>query len=68
MMRDEVWPAAEIHGRMPIALPKDAEAAWLDPALTDTAAAIDLARARAVTGFVPEVSPHKVIVLQIFDR
>jgi putative SOS response-associated peptidase YedK len=37
---------------MPIPLPKDAEAAWLDPAMTDAAAAIDLARGRAVTEFV----------------
>jgi len=52
MTRDAVGPAAGIHTRMPIALPKDAEAAWLDLALADAAAAIDLARARAVTEFV----------------
>ena len=34
---------AEVHTRMPVALPKDAEAAWLDSALTDGAKAIDLA-------------------------
>jgi len=52
MTRDAVGPAAEIHTRMPIALPKDAEAAWLDPALTDAVAAVNLARERAVTEFV----------------
>ena len=51
MTRDAVGPAAKIHTRMPIALPKDAEAAWLDPAVTDAAAAIEFARERAVTAF-----------------
>jgi putative SOS response-associated peptidase YedK len=37
---------------MPIALPKDAEAAWLDPRMTDAAAAIEFARECAVTEFV----------------
>jgi putative SOS response-associated peptidase YedK len=44
LTRDAVGPAAEIHTRMPIALPKNAEAAWLYPALTDAAAAIEFAR------------------------
>jgi putative SOS response-associated peptidase YedK len=33
---------APIHARMPIILPRDAEAAWLDPRLTDPAAALAL--------------------------
>ena len=37
---------------MPIALPKDAEAAWLDPGMTDAAVAIEFARECAVTEFV----------------
>ncbi|HKQ23144.1 MAG TPA: SOS response-associated peptidase [Burkholderiales bacterium] len=52
LTRDAVGPSAEIHTRMPIALPKDVESAWLDPALTDAANAIELARERAVTEFV----------------
>ena len=37
---------------MPIALPKDGEAAWLDAGMTDAAAAIGFAREFAVTEFV----------------
>lgn len=44
LTRDAVGPAAEIHTRMPIALRKNAEAAWLDPALTDAAVEIEFAR------------------------
>jgi putative SOS response-associated peptidase YedK len=51
-MRDAAGPAAEIHTRMPIALPKDAEAAWLDAGMTNAAAAIEFARDFAVTEFV----------------
>jgi len=49
LTRDAIGPALEIHRRMPIALPKDAEAAWLDPALTDGSQAIALERQHAVT-------------------
>lgn len=52
LTRDAIGPALEIHRRMPIALPKDAEAAWLDPRMTDAAAAIEFARECAVTEFV----------------
>jgi len=52
LTRDAIGPALEIHRRMPIALPKDAEAAWLDPRMTDAAAAIEFAREFAVTEFV----------------
>ena len=37
---------------MPIPLPKDAEAAWLDAGMTDPDAAIRFAREFAVTEFV----------------
>ena len=40
MTHDVIGAAAEIHTRMSVALPKNAEAAWLDPALTDDAGAI----------------------------
>jgi putative SOS response-associated peptidase YedK len=64
LTRDAAGPAAEIHTRMPIALPKDAEAAWLDPELIDAAAAIQFAREFAVTELVhypvnPRVSNAK---------
>ena len=52
LTRDAVGPAAEVHTRMPIALPKEMETAWLDPALTDAPQAIELARAHAITAFV----------------
>ena len=52
LTRDAVGPVAEIHTRMPIALPKDAEGAWLDPAMTDAAAVIEFAREFSVTEFV----------------
>jgi putative SOS response-associated peptidase YedK len=52
LTRDAIGPASEIHSRMPIALPKDAEAAWLDPGITNVAAAIEFARGCAVTEFV----------------
>ena len=50
--RDAVGPAAEVHARMPIALPKETEAAWLDPELTDATKAIEFAREQANTEFV----------------
>jgi putative SOS response-associated peptidase YedK len=52
LTRDAAGPAADVHSRMPVVLPKDAEAAWLDPALTDATAAIGLAREFSVTEFV----------------
>ena len=36
---------------MPIAFPKETEAAWLDPELTDVALAIEFAREQAITEF-----------------
>ena len=49
--RDAVGVAAEVHTRMPIALPKEAEPAWLDPDFTDAAAAIEFAREQAIKEF-----------------
>ena len=52
LTRDAVGPAAEVHTRMPIALPKETEGAWLDSSLTDAGLAIAFARERANTEFV----------------
>ena len=52
LTRDAVGPAAEVHTRMPIVLPKETEGAWLDSGLTDAAAAIAFAREQAITEFV----------------
>ena len=52
LTRGAVGPAAEVHARMPIALPKETEAAWLDPEFTDAALAIEFARQQATTEFV----------------
>jgi putative SOS response-associated peptidase YedK len=49
LTRDAVGSVAEIHSRMPIALPKDAEAAWLLAELTDPEVAIEFARKYAIT-------------------
>ena len=49
--RDAVGLAAEVHTRMPIALPRETEGAWLDSALTDAALAIAFARGQATTEF-----------------
>lgn len=52
LTRDAVGPAAQIHARVPIVLPKNAHAAWLYRELTDAAVAIEFAREQAVTEFV----------------
>jgi putative SOS response-associated peptidase YedK len=44
-------PLKAVHERMPVALPDDAHAAWLDPALNDGADALTLVREHALTGF-----------------
>ena len=51
MTRDAVGPVNEIYNRMPIALPKDTEAAWLDLGLTDAETAVELVRESAITDF-----------------
>jgi putative SOS response-associated peptidase YedK len=52
LTREAIGPAAQIHARVPIVLPKDAHAAWLYRELTDAAIAIEFAREQAVTEFV----------------
>ncbi|HWQ40254.1 MAG TPA: SOS response-associated peptidase [Burkholderiales bacterium] len=42
---------AAIHPRMPLALPDDSHAAWLDPTLTQADEALELARAHALSEF-----------------
>ena len=49
---DAVGPVSEVHTRMPIALPRETEGAWLDQELTDAALAIEFAREQAITEFV----------------
>ena len=51
MTRDALGPVSEIHNRIPVALPKDTEAAWLELGLTDAATAVELVRDGAVTDF-----------------
>ena len=56
LTREAVGPAAEVHDRMPVVLPKEAEAAWLDPRLTDPV----LAMAAALQNGVIVVETHPV--------
>jgi putative SOS response-associated peptidase YedK len=51
LTREADGPAAEVHDRMPVVLAREAEAAWLDPALTRGTEALALARRHSVTGF-----------------
>jgi putative SOS response-associated peptidase YedK len=44
---------AHIHDRMPLALPRSAWEAWLDPQRTDGAAALEQAQAAALSNFKP---------------
>ena len=60
LTRDAVGRAAEIHSRMPIALPKDAEGAWLYRELTDAAVAIEFAREQVLTEFVQHPVDRRV--------
>jgi len=52
LTREAIGPAAAIHDRMPVALAKDAQAAWLDPELTDPALMIDFACDNTLTEFL----------------
>jgi putative SOS response-associated peptidase YedK len=56
LTRDTVGPAAEVHDRMPVVLQKEAEAAWLDPRLTDPV----LAMVAALQNGVIVVENHPV--------
>ena len=53
-------PAADVHTRMPLILPKEAEAAWMDSKQTDGQAALDLAQQTAVTAFVRHAVSSRV--------
>jgi hypothetical protein len=52
LTREAIGPVAQICDRMPIVLPKNAHAAWLDRELTDAAIVIDFAREQAETEFI----------------
>ncbi len=60
LTRDAIGPAAQIHARVPILLPKDAHAAWLYRELTDAAVAIEFAREQAMTEFVCHAVDERV--------
>jgi putative SOS response-associated peptidase YedK len=51
LTREAAPSLAEVHVRMPVALPDDAHAEWLDPSLKDGSKALELARARALSKF-----------------
>ena len=53
-------PAAEVHERMPLILPREAEAAWLDREQTDGRFALDVAQAVAVTSVVHHAVSSRV--------
>jgi putative SOS response-associated peptidase YedK len=42
-------PAADVHDRMPVILPDEAQAAWIDPKQTNSEKALELAQEKAVT-------------------
>lgn len=59
LTRDAEGVAKEVHQRMPVALPRALEAAWLDPKMSKGAEAIELARTRSLTEFTAyPVSPR----------
>lgn len=49
-------PSVDVHTRMPLILPKDAEANWLDRQMEDGAKALEIAQKLAVT----DVAHHAV--------
>ena len=51
LTKDAAPSVAAVHNRMPIALPNDAHAAWLDPEWKDAGEAIAFARGRALAEF-----------------
>ena len=53
-------PAADVHTRMPLILPKASEAAWMDLKQTDGQAALDMAQAVAVTNVVHHAVSSRV--------
>ena len=56
LTRDAIGPAAEVHNRMPVILPKAAQGAWLDQKIIDPAQAMAVALGHGVT----EVNHHPV--------
>jgi putative SOS response-associated peptidase YedK len=65
LTRDAAGPAADVHARMPIVLPKDAEGAWLNAELTDAAVMIGFARESALTDFSVHPGPD---LFELFDN
>jgi putative SOS response-associated peptidase YedK len=53
-------PAAEVHERMPLILPKEAEASWMDKKQVDGQRALDSAQAVAVTSVVHHAVSSRV--------
>jgi putative SOS response-associated peptidase YedK len=53
-------PAADIHSRMPLILPKEAEAAWLERQFTDGEKVLESAQAVAVTAIVHHAVSSRV--------
>jgi len=51
LTQDAAESVSDVHDRMPVVLPESAYSKWLDRDLTDSKAAISLARERAVTNF-----------------
>lgn len=49
LTRDAEGSGAEIHERMPVVLPQQAQATWLNPQLTDAGKVLGIAREVAVT-------------------
>jgi len=54
-------PVAEVHERMPVVLPDDAHAEWLDPALKDSSMASALARARTMSDAFTHFPVRKLV-------
>ena len=53
-------PAADVHERMPLILPKASQAAWMDPKQTDGRFALDHAQSVAVTAVVHHAVSSRV--------
>lgn len=47
--REAEGPAADVHARMPVILPHEAEGTWMDRELKDGAKALEIAQAASVT-------------------
>jgi putative SOS response-associated peptidase YedK len=49
LTRASEGPAADVHDRMPVILPDEAQSAWIDPKQTNSEKALALAQEKAVT-------------------